>query len=414
MFKLEALFAREGDCLLLHYGPSEDEAKWILIDGGASGTWRRFLRPRLQEMKDASDAADPRVPLQMVMVSHVDADHITGVLKLFEHLRDEPVDDQVCVVGQLWHNAFDDTIGQEDKELVSALVAPVAGAQAASHEATAVVQSVKQGRDLRNAAAAVGTRTNKEFEGLQPDRPGLVRLQPGPAQAIDMGSGLTFKVVGPSEARLREYQEEWNDFLEDKGIAEAQAASFDDESAYNLASLVVLAERDGKTMLLTGDARGDFLVNGMVEAGLLGPEAAYPERKPGQRKKNWKEGIEAAEARTDFEPFPVDVFKLPHHGSDRNITVGVLKRIPAKHYVISADGKHHNPDRPTLDMIKEARGDAEYTIHFTFTADQHEREDNQTRKEALEAVHDWVTNDKPANCTVLHRQDGDHSISVDL
>jgi hypothetical protein len=33
--------------------------------------------------------------------------------------------------------------------------------------------------------------------------------------------------------------------------------------------------------------------------------------------------------------------------------------------VISADGKHGNPDPPTLKMLTEARGAARYTIHLT-------------------------------------------------
>ena len=64
MFKLESIFAFEGDCLLLHYGdPAQPE--WILIDGGARTTWGDLLRPRLEEIK--LQIGQP-VPLRMVMV----------------------------------------------------------------------------------------------------------------------------------------------------------------------------------------------------------------------------------------------------------------------------------------------------------------------------------------------------------
>jgi hypothetical protein len=42
-----------------------------------------------------------------------------------------------------------------------------------------------------------------------------------------------------------------------------------------------------------------------------------------------------------------------------------FERVTADHYVISADGKHANPDPPTLQMLTEARGGDEYTIHLT-------------------------------------------------
>jgi beta-lactamase superfamily II metal-dependent hydrolase len=65
----------------------------------------------------------------------------------------------------------------------------------------------------------------------------------------------------------------------------------------------------------------------------------------------------------------VDVLKCPHHGSDRNVDNDYFERILADHYVISADGKHGNPDVPTLEMISAARPDDDFTIHFTYQLD---------------------------------------------
>lgn len=415
MFKLEAVFAFEGDCLLLHYGPDdpgpdEPHPNWLLIDGGARGTWRDFLEKRLVQLREDWDLDGP-VPLQMVMVSHVDSDHISGVLDLFKHLRDDGQPEKVCRAAQLWHNSFDDLLGNDDQELVSKLIAPPPAGSGADADTAAVVASVGQGRQLRLDAEALGMATNRPFTGL-------VVAQRGPAAAIPVtprAAGLTFKVLAPDIPRVRDYQEKWKKFLVDKGLAEVEAAGFDDQSAFNLASIVVLAEHGGRQVLLTGDARGDFVVNGLVEAGLLGADAAFPERQAGQSASDFRAAQEAAEARA-VTPFHVDVLKVPHHGSDRNVTPGFFRRVPADHYVISANGKHGNPDPPTLRMIAEARGDEEYTIHFTFTEDQHETETNAEFAEALAQVHEWVTNEKPDNCTVIHREPGDdvYSVTVDL
>jgi hypothetical protein len=46
-----------------------------------------------------------------------------------------------------------------------------------------------------------------------------------------------------------------------------------------------------------------------------------------------------------------------------------FETIVAKHYVVSADGKHDNPDVETLEMISAARPDDAFTIHLTYPLD---------------------------------------------
>jgi hypothetical protein len=83
-------------------------------------------------------------------------------------------------------------------------------------------------------------------------------------------------------------------------------------------------------MLLTGDGRGDDIL-----AGLKQPK------------------------------IHVDLFKLPHHGSDRNVSTEMFRRITADWYVVSGDGRDGNPEPATLAMIAEARGKEKYTLVFT-------------------------------------------------
>ncbi len=61
----------------------------------------------------------------------------------------------------------------------------------------------------------------------------------------------------------------------------------------------------------------------------------------------------------------VDILKLPHHGSDRNVAPEFFEKITADHYVVSADGKFGNPEVETLQMISDARGSDKFTIHLT-------------------------------------------------
>jgi hypothetical protein len=159
---------------------------------------------------------------------------------------------------------------------------------------------------------------------------------------VALEDGLTVRVIGPLEAQVEALRKDWDKKLEEmkkkKHSAEAQAiaADFVDKSVYNLSSIVVLASLGGRSMLLTGDARGDFVRDGLRDAGLLKNDKIH-----------------------------VDLLKVPHHGSARNVRRDFFEQVTADHYVISADGRHDNPDVEMLKMLTEARGAAEYTIHLT-------------------------------------------------
>ncbi len=390
VFTLEALFAKKGDSLLLHYGPWE-KPKLILIDGGPRGVYRKYLQPRLNRLREELSLMDDEsLALRLVMVSHIDDDHIAGVIDLFNETLDakEKKNPLPYKIEMFWHNSFDDILGNADQEIFSRMAATAAsndpfGLQVPnmSRESKAVVVSTAQGRILRNAASKLNITTNKPFKGL---------IMAPAEKKISLGHGLSFTIIGPSRKRVAEYQEQWDKDLKkilEKESESAKATAFEDDSPFNLASICVLAQMKGKRMLLTGDARGDFVIEGLESEGLLG----------------------------ETEPLHIHILKVPHHGSDRNVEVSFFERITADHYIISADGEHGNPERETLEMIARARGTDEYRIYFTFTEDAHVRERNKKRKAALKKVHEWVRQ-KPPNCTVVHRDKAKdvYAISVDL
>jgi hypothetical protein len=51
----------------------------------------------------------------------------------------------------------------------------------------------------------------------------------------------------------------------------------------------------------------------------------------------------------------VDVLKLPHHGSIRNVDEHFFARVRARNYVISANGRDGNPEDQTLALLCDAR-----------------------------------------------------------
>ena len=278
----------------------------------------------------------------MLMVSHLDDDHINGVLGMLNELDDlrAAKKTQPYNVLTLWHNSFDDILGNDSDVLTANLQTAAAAASNDTaipaglpihSDAALVLASVGQGRELRARAKALAIDVNEGFGDLV----GVPVGQKGKTLEID--KGVSFTVIGPSKQRVDELREEWDKQIKKMGVA--KQAAFVDDSVFNLASIIVVAKAGKKTMLLTGDARGDDILEGLTDAKLL---------------KNGKSHF--------------DLLKVPHHGSDRNVSTEFFQQVTADDYVISGNGQHGNPEIAMLKMLSEAReGDDDFTVHLTNT-----------------------------------------------
>lgn len=350
LFSLDVIRARKGDCLMLHYG-SKTDPHLVMIDGGPRSVYGPHLKPRIEKIRKVR-GLDKKKPLlvDLLMVSHVDDDHIQGILDLTKDLIQE--NPNLVQVLSFWHNSFENIIGNTPKELTAAFTSQFGAASMAGDppddltvdsdedeevivSSLKVLASIQQGAQLRSDVERLDFPLNPEFEG------GLI-LARKKGEALDMDNGLTFTVVGPMLPEIKELHkkhQEWLKSLEKEGkTPEEVLSAYVDKSVPNLSSVVVLAECDGKRILLTGDARGDKILKGLELVGLV------------------KQGGKVH----------VDILKVPHHGSSNNLDNDFFQRITADHYVFSGNGEHGNPERESLEMLLGARGDDEYTIHLTY------------------------------------------------
>jgi beta-lactamase superfamily II metal-dependent hydrolase len=379
-FTIEALEAKHGDALLLRWGGD----RLALIDGGPSRAFESSVEPRLTALRQERDVET--LPIRLLMVSHIDDDHIHGILDLTSQLADACAERRPLPwhIEAVWHNAFDDIVGNVEplSMALSTVVRPVMLDHPLPHDlvldrySALVVASVPQARQLRDDLRALQTCKAVRRDLNHPWK-GLISASANGARQCVLEEGLTLTVIGPLEAQVEALQQEWDKKLEimkKKSAAEAQAiaAEFVDRSVYNLSSIVVLASLGGRRILLTGDARGDFIVNGLNAMGLLQNDTIH-----------------------------VDLLKVPHHGSDRNVTCDFFRQVTADHYVISADGRYGNPDPKMLRMLAEARGLAEYVVHFT------------NRVPAAEAFYE-ADRPKNRNYEVVYRDDSAASVVVAL
>lgn len=368
MLKLKILQAEHGDCFVLEYGTSADP-KYILIDGGPKDTYHNHLKNELEKIRDSGGK------LRLVILSHVDNDHVIGLLDMIAQLRQQRVnvERETITIDSFWHNSFSHTIGSHtDIELrLRTLLTTADMAPQTMAPAGMTLDGISQGHQLRLAASAHSIPINYESPR------GLITVEEMPTgNVLD---NLSLHVVGPTKESIEMLQKEWLEWLkaQEQGGETANPffASMSDDSFRNLSSIMVLAKADGKEVLFTGDGRGDHLIRGLSKAGLLNADGSLH----------------------------VDVLKVPHHGSDRNVTKGFFRTITADTYIISGNGKHGNPDLATLIWIVEAAKEQGRTIKIVLTNGT-----LSTRKLSEE----YPPNDY--GYTLEQIKSGDHSITVEL
>lgn len=327
MFRLHVVQAEFGDCLLLEYGTG-GKSRFTLIDGGPSSNFADNLEPVLRKI------AYKNPMLDLTVLSHVDNDHIIGLVDYFSEL-------QAGTAGlprpkEVWHNSWgraidpDGTVGPRLKALMTA------SRTAAMPNATNATLGIDEGNALRTKATLLNVPINKSVPTVD-----LITVD-DVKKPIAFGN-LHLRVVGPTRANLQKLNKEWVGWLDkhENDIAgdNAMVMSNSDQSVPNLSSIALIAEAQGKTILLTGDGRSDHLLDGLEMAGQLDGDGRCH----------------------------VDVLKLAHHGSERDVNKEFFERVSADTYVVSANGRYGNPDFSTLTWVVESAKEAGRKIQLVFT-----------------------------------------------
>ena len=344
MFNLRVVQARFGDCLIVEHGSGKSR-KNILVDGGPARVYGPYLRKELERIAAEGGQID------LMVLTHVDNDHVLGLLELMRALRDARAQGlpDLLPIRRIWHNAFKAILpeaGVEAEELEEEVLLLTAGESAEAEEANQAAAGappedeggsdvgpvfeleedqafgIGEGAILQLANELLGIPRNHGF------RAGLVTLEQ--ARRPERIGSLRLWVLGPTQANLEALRVKWLRWLDDK----AGRVSFDisepvvkpDDSINNLSSIMLLLVAYGKRILLTGDGISQDILLGLEEAGLLQPGGICR----------------------------VDVLKVPHHGSARNVVGDLFDRVWADRYIFSANGLHDNPDWQTLVWLVDA------------------------------------------------------------
>jgi beta-lactamase superfamily II metal-dependent hydrolase len=325
LLKLIVIQAEYGDCLMLQSSDRSNSTS-ILIDGGPSQTYEKNLKPTL-------DTILPSKKLDLVLLSHIDNDHVLGLLDLFEAIKRERESgsNEVLQVSGLWHNSLSDLIrsNSDPYKLMRNLFSsnqffdigndnkivelPVLNA----------LKGISEGRDLTKLAQNLNIPINSQFGGnpiVTKEDNKVIKLQ-----------NLKFYILGPTQKNIEKLRKTWDSWVRTHtqvGITpkDYEALQILDTSITNLSSIMFMVESEGKKLLFTGDGLGTDMLEVLSEKKMLNSEGKLH----------------------------VDILKVPHHGSERNVSEQFFGTVTADVYVISANGRDDNPSFSTLKWIIES------------------------------------------------------------
>jgi len=200
----------------------------------------------------------------VVYVSHVDQDHISGILrmaddaldwKIYQYQKDsgnsrvrEPESIRPPEIKAIWHNSFHEQVGKnvgpiEDMMAAAAPALELRDEPWARNLAESMANLATSNREAALLSRRVGSR--QLGIDLNPEFGGGLMFVPEPPDTIRIG-GLDITVVGPFASDLAELRRDWNTWLESaKGkqqVAAIEGGAREDEARIGNAEIRALLD----------------------------------------------------------------------------------------------------------------------------------------------------------------------------
>ena len=384
MFRLKMYPAKNGDSFLVN-----TEGTYILIDGGFASTYQDFIATDLAQLAKAGGRLD------LVVCTHIDTDHIGGLLESFS-LTGTP-DKRGIEVDAVWHNSLRslplpavllDTL--HDRMVLEAIRRR--GFQGVATSPNLI--SARQGSSLATLLQQYGYTWNSGD--------GTSCISEG-GSPLFLPNNVGVQVIGPKAARLEELRDLWlrevrklgykgssqpSDLVDDAYemwcatlplpsvpqatpiVANSSRQLADvytpDVSVSNGSSIALLIFTGNARLLFLGDAWAEDVVDSLKA---LQPTAA---------------------------PLIFDAIKVSHHGSLHNTSVGLLSIADSPCFLISSDGSRHgHPDFEVLAEVVDRPAPFKRHLFFNYeTAASRQLESHTSKSGTAFSVHvaenDWI------------------------
>lgn len=318
----KVLQAENGDSIIIRYFGDDRKYHNLLVDGGLKKTFHKVLKSEIQLIEERNEKID------LLVVTHIDQDHIGGILKLVSNLK---VKNDLNLVRQFWFNS-----GQIISKYFDSPLTPQRNIEL---DDTANEISIKQGITLEDFLLS----SNKwhTFPIISGQKFNL------------FGTSLT--ILSPTQNGLKKLNKKWETELRKNDSKKISAKGNDygnnieslkdnkyerDSSIANLSSIAILLEKSGKKLLLAGDAHSEEILSSLKSLKLI------------SKNKRLK----------------IDYWKLSHHGSKKSTNTELISYIDCRNFIISTSGRGYNlPNKELLSKIlSNPKRDIKLKISFYF------------------------------------------------
>ncbi|PVZ41018.1 MBL fold metallo-hydrolase [Pseudomonas sp. CC120222-01a] len=333
--------AREGDAIWVRWGDTDNPYQ-MLVDMGTEEVGRLIWQ-------EISRLPESQRTFEAVVVTHIDADHIGGLLSCFVD-QEQP---SGVLVKDFWFNGY---------------------AHLEAKTSTAPLESLGAVQGERLTKWLLTQSWNRSFGG-----DAICRRDGEPLRTVELPGGMQVTVLGPTVKRLNALKPQWeqeiriatqkaekrgsNSSLEALGgkryqdisdistlRALAKQRPMRDSKAANGSSVILLLEYEGKRILLAGDAFADDLAD-------------------------------AISYYSSSDNLKLDAFKVSHHCSRGNITERLIKAIDCQNWLISTDGtRHKHPDDEGVASILYYKSGNAIKLFFNVSSERNEKWSNPTWK----------------------------------
>lgn len=354
--------AINGDAMLLNLAGFN-----LLIDSGYVETYSHYIKPALAEIQASGGK------LGLMVITHIDADHISGAIKFLSEQQQAPV----ISVENIWHNSYRhlskfisttvlDSFNGKDVETLPAKSIikhdeqkdkEISASQGSSLATLIQKGNYPWNRHFKQEAVSIENETTLKLT----DKISLTLLSPNNEKLEDLYKHWK-KELFKLGYRVDEHNKPFDDAFEfiigtekdqrrvtnkDVSVKKVElnilaAADFpEDDRISNGSSIAFFVECDGRKVLFLADSHPSLIVSSL--------------------KKIFKE--------QDF-PVKFDAIKISHHGSIQNTSRELLSVIDSENFIISTNGTSYNhPDIETISRIVTRKSNFKRTIYFNYSTE---------------------------------------------
>lgn len=324
--KIKFLQAFNGDSIWISFTENRINRN-ILIDGGTSTTYTfkdkkdgkikpGHLKKLIEFLKVKNEKLD------LVILTHIDDDHIDGFLKWFS--KDEAA---IHNIKEIWFNS-----GRIIKKKLNDTESEI---EPLKFKEETTLTSVRQGVDFENYI-----RDKEVWSERVIKRGDIINW-----------NGISFQILSPGKEKLEKLLKEWKKKVPESLLNTSRKDDYkktlkklmeedifeEDDDPYNGSSISFIITHEDKKYLFLGDSHPSNIISELKRLGY----------NPTNKK------------------LQIELLKISHHGSQKNTSVELLELIETNKYIISTNGDMHgHPDKATIARIVNTNSKAKIFFNY--------------------------------------------------